>query len=268
MKQFILIVILSFVSSILIGQNKIIDPITAQSLKLELYKDTSYLGSATGFVVEKNGKYFLITNWHVFSGVDYYTGKLSDKLGRKPNAIKIWFNGNVLGNWVLRTDSLYDKNLKKRWYELTINNKLVDVVALKLNNIQSDLKVYPFNLDLDKTDMIPVVSMPVSIVGFPYGNTGYGRWPIWKTGHIASDPDLDYDNLPIMMIDATTRPGMSGSPVLLRLGSGYSTKEGAEVYGGSLTTLFLGIYSAQNQFTEIGLVWKPTVIRSLLEQVQ
>lgn len=268
MKKFSLIIILCLSFNLIFAQKKLIDPITVQSLKIEIYKDTSYLGSAAGFVVEKNGKNILITNWHVFSGIDYYTGKFSDSLGRKPNIIKIWYNGVELGIWKQYNDTLYDKHNKKKWFELSLGKKVVDVVALPLNNVHPDIKIYPFNLDLDKTDVAPVVSMPVSIVGYPYGNTGFGRWPIWKTGHIASDPDLDYDNLPIMMIDATTRPGMSGSPVLLRINGEYARKDGGHVIGGGLITLFLGIYSAQNQYTEVGLVWKPSVIRSLIEKVK
>ena len=52
--------------------------------------------------------------------------------------------------------------------------------------------------------------MPISIIGFPLGMSGPSRMAIWKTGHIATEPDVDYNGEPFFIIDATTRQGMSG----------------------------------------------------------
>ena len=38
--------------------------------------------------------------------------------------------------------------------------------------------------------------------------------PIWKKSTIASEPDIDINNLPCFYIDSTTREGMSGAPVV------------------------------------------------------
>jgi hypothetical protein len=118
--------------------------------------------------------------------------------------------------------------------------------------------------------MIPVVAMPVSIIGFPLGLTGPGVFPIWKTGHIASDPDLDYGGTPSFLIDATTRGGMSGSPVVLRLTGGFEMRKGGFILAGSgISTLFLGVYSGRlNDQSEIGKVWKPQLVSEILAQIK
>ena len=124
------------------------------------------------------------------------------------------------------------------------------------------------DMSLADTDVIAQPAMPVSIIGFPYGLATAGAWPIWKTGHIASDPDLDYDGRPAFLIDATTRGGMSGSPVVLRLSGGYNTKNGKQILAGGIATKFLGVYSGRiHADAEIGMVWRPHVINEILENI-
>ena len=146
--------------------------------------------------------------------------------------------------------------------------RAIDVVALPLKNTGSDVAVYPLSLALSETDMVPQVAMPVSIIGFPYGiATGTGL-PIWKTDHIASEPDVDFDGRPAFLIDATTRAGMSGSPVVLRLLGGYHTKSGALMMGASSPrTKLLGLYSGRiHGDAELGRVWRPYLITEILGQ--
>lgn len=252
-----------------ISQNqKYVDPLSVNSLKLELYHNATPLSTATGFIVKHNNNFYLITNWHVLSGIEYFKGGISNKNGLVPNKLVINHHAKTLGQWIKVEETLYDKK-KKLWIEIKTGKTLVDVVALRLRNIPNNINIYPFDLNLDKTDMIPVVAMPASIIGFPHGGTGYGVFPIWKTGHIASDPDLDYLNLPVLLIDATTKPGMSGSPVVLRLNGGFKTRSGNTIMSQSgLSTIFLGIYSGQDSLREIGWVWKSTVIRDLLKQIK
>ncbi|UHG93363.1 S1 family peptidase [Spirosoma oryzicola] len=245
-----------------------VDPISVRSLKLEIGFDNQLLGTATGFIVLHNSKHYLITNLHVVSGKDMYqNNKISDPNGRTPNMLNIWHHASKLGSWLVKNEPLYE-NGKKRWHEISVNGQLADVVALPLSYVANDIMMYPFDLDLDQTDMVPIPGMPVQIVGFPGGMSAAGLFPIWKTGHIASDPDTNFNDWPAFLIDATTRGGMSGSPVVLRLGGGYKTHAGLEVVGHSgFKTLFLGIYAGQSQPNEVGVVWKPIVIRQLLKSI-
>lgn len=59
------------------GQN--IDPLSVISLEVQILHDDLQIGTATGFVVEKNGKHYLLTNRHVGSCVS-----------PRPKAHKCW----------------------------------------------------------------------------------------------------------------------------------------------------------------------------------
>ncbi len=248
------------------SNSSFIDPLSVQSLFIEqVDAKNEIFGCATGFVFEYNSKYYLITNWHVVTGRDPSNNQIIDKQGRIPTSLQIWHNAEKIGAWESRIEPLYEKK-KKLWIEHP-KGKDVDVVALPLTIIDSVIKIYPFNLKLAETDMVPMVGMPVSIIGFPQCMSGPGKMAIWKTGHIATEPDIDFNGEPFFIIDATTRQGMSGSPVVLRLTSGYKTMSGSSMMATSgMTTKFLGIYSGQNFANELGKVWFPKVILEILKQ--
>ncbi len=79
------------------------------------------------------------------------------------------------------------------------------------------------------------VAESVFVIGYPLGLVNhagpYHPYPIWKSGNIANDPGPHFNGEPKFLIDATTLPGMSGAPVILRYN-----------YAGSLGYNFLGIY--------------------------
>lgn len=250
-------------------QTKRVDPLSVRSLYLEIFSKDQFCGSATGIVVEYKGKQYLITNWHVLSGRNPETNNPLNPSGYLPDQINILHHSKVLGTWVVRTEALLEPNGSRRWIEHKQGSK-IDVAALPLTVLDNQVQIYPFDLALAETDMLAVVAMPVSIIGFPLGLAGPGFFPIWKTGHIASDTDLDYAGLPCFLIDATTRGGMSGSPVLLRLTGGFETKSGGFVLaGGGIYTKFLGLYSGRlHDQSEIGRVWRPQVITETLSQIK
>lgn len=247
-------------------KNIIIDSLSARPLYLIQVNGSQVLGKATGFVVRKGSSYYLITNWHVVSGRHPETNQVQHQLELTPDAILIWHHGKQLGSWVKKKEYLFDEKGKRRWFEHK-KGRFVDVIALPLRNTGNDVTLYPFDLLLAETDMLPEVAMPVSIIGFPLGFTSSGFFPIWKTGHIASEPNLDYQGEPLFLIDATTRGGMSGSPVVLRMTGGYKKKDGSAIMSSSgHRTLFLGIYSGRlPRDSEIGRVWRPRLVNEILE---
>jgi hypothetical protein len=243
-----------------------IDPLSIRPLYLILVKNDKVLGTATGFVVQKGSNHYLITNWHVVAGRNLETNQIISASGDIPDALLIWHHGKQLGSWVRKKEQLYDEKGTERWIEHN-KKRTVDVVALPLWKIDyDDVTLYPFDLSLADSDMVPEVAMPVSIIGFPLGLTSAGFFPIWKTGHIASEPNIDYHGEPLFLIDATTRGGMSGSPVVLRLNAGYKTQKGTTIMSSSgYRTRFLGVYSGRlPRDSEIGRVWRPHLISEIL----
>ncbi len=242
----------------------LINPLSVRSLRLELYFGQTLLGRATGFLVQKDERSFLVTNWHVVSGYNPDTGRPLADHGGIPDRIEILHHarGN-LGTWIPISQPLVGPNGQPLWVEHP-SGRVIDVILLPVvASPAADL--HYFDLRLSDTDMVPEPAIAISIIGFPYGLGTAGAWPIWKTGHVASDPDLDYDGRPAFLIDATTRGGMSGSPVVWRCDGGYRTRNGTPILAGGMKTKFLGVYSGRiHDDAEIGRVWRPSVVEEIL----
>jgi hypothetical protein len=55
----------------------------------------------------------------------------------------------------------------------------------------------------------------VHAIGYPLGwKDRTNKLPVWKSGHVASEPDEEFDGEPRVLIDITGRPGLSGAPVI------------------------------------------------------
>lgn len=241
-----------------------IDEFSVKSLYLDIFLNKDKLGIATGFIIKKGNSCYVITNWHVVTGRDPNNSKpLSSNGMIDPNKIVAWFHGKKLGSWVPHEIELINKDGNRLWIEHP-RGKDVDVVAIPFL-MDPSIEAYEVDLRLSEFDLMIYPSEAVSIIGFPNGFTSAGMLPIWKTGHIASDIDIDWNNKPVFLIDATTKSGMSGSPVIAKRVSIYQTSKGNSI-GNAVR--FLGIYSGRsigNDGIEVGLVWKPKVISEILQ---
>ena len=222
-----------------------VDPLTLTSLYLKLQVNKHHLSTATGFVVQEQNRYFLVSNWHVFSGRNAETGKpLSDTAGI-PDEVRIAHHlRKGIGHWRFHGESLLNSDGSPRWTAHPKGQE-VDVAVLELSNVKLDVAIYPFDLSLAGLDMVPAPAMTVSVIGFPFGLRPNVFFPIWKTGHVATDPEIPYKGYAAFLIDATTREGMSGSPVVMRPTGYYQTSDGEYVMDISCQTKFLGIYSGR-----------------------
>lgn len=240
-----------------------IDEFSVKSLYLETYLNENQTGVATGFVVKKDDSYYLITNWHVVTGRNPQNNQPLSTTGvADPNILKVWFNGQQLGHWLQKEVNIIDREGNKLWLEHG-RGREVDVVAIPFS-VTTDIKIYDMDLTLADFDLMIYPSESVSIIGFPEGITSAGKLPIWKTGHVASDIDIDWGGKPAFLIDATTKGGMSGSPVVAKRVSIHQTSEGNKI-GNAVK--FLGVYSGREidvSGIEIGFVWKPRAITEIL----
>lgn len=242
-----------------------IDPLSCCSLRLPVLANGTELSRATGFVVEHGGDDFLITNGHVVTGRNPDTGELLSPTGAEPDELQIIHHvDGQLGTWKVDAQPLYSPAGDPLWWEHP-EGRNVDVVALPLDMNFPDLTTYPLDLSLADHNVALAPAMAVSIIGYPFGLATGQAFPIWKTGHIASDPGVNYDGRPAFLIDATTRGGMSGSPVVFRSSGPYPSRDGALKLGGTVTA-FLGVYSGRiHEDAEVGLVWRPRLVTEILE---
>ena len=231
------------------------------------------MAAATGFVVERESVYYLITSWHVVSGRRSDNGQPLASHGGLPDKIEIWHNhiGSVsLITWVPTTELLIDSSSAPRWLEHPRFGRRVDAVALSLA-ITSGISFMPYSLDDGSSGTsVLVADVPdsVNIIGFPFGEAAAGRIAIWARGSIATDMEIDYSGLPCFLIDSRTRQGQSGSPVVVYKGLSETGRmsNGSIVFGTGIMSRLLGTYSGRiNPESDLGRVWKISAIKEILE---
>jgi len=242
-----------------------IDRLSVTSLAVAVFHGDVSIGRATGFVLQKNQNYYLVTNRHVVLTCAEDTSP--DDVGGWICADKLKILHNTaghLGDWFWVEESLYDENKRPHWREHPTLGASVDLVALPLKNI-TGVEFYPLDLSLRNADVELAPGDPVNVVGFPFGETQGGGLPIWKSGTIASDLDINYGGKAKFLVDATARSGMSGSPVYARRFGTYQSKSGTSHTGSA--TRFLGVYSEENQALELGAVWKAEAVAALYDSL-
>lgn len=237
-----------------------------QSLLIKMEFNETQLSTGTGFVViSPNGTPHLITNRHNVTGRDQNTGKpLSSTLGI-PNYITIIHNSSIgIGQWVEKREPLYiDDN--PRWIEHPELGAKADFVALPLKNL-SGVDLYPHHPQNPGPEIAIGPAERLSVVGFPFGISAGGGYAVWATGFMASEPDVNHDNLPIILIDCRSRQGQSGSPVLAyRSGGPVIMTDGSALGFPGPVIRFIGIYSGRiNSESDIGIVWKAGALAELV----
>jgi Trypsin-like peptidase domain len=253
------------------------------------------LGIGTGFFYTYEGRNYFITNWHNVTGREPADYSLKSIDAAIPDNLMIQvpfhkFQDNLMiqipfqeqaavFKWMPINLPLYlDTNrMKPIWWEHPKYGSDVDVVAIEIGGL-SETKAVTANAELLRLNLLPIGSNPfrlvpgmdVFVLGFPRGLSGEGYFPLWKRGSIASEPDINIDNLPKLYIDTATREGMSGSPVYAQESS-FWVPEGktlAEAGFFGKGNRFLGIYSGRvgkdSFLAQLGIVWKEEAIQEII----
>lgn len=241
---------------------------SVQSLFIQMCFNGQKLSSGTAFIVSSDKGPLLLTNRHNVTGRDQNNAKLLSKNGGIPNEIKITHNAkDKLGNWIDVVEPILDLDGNSLWKEHPKYGEKADFVALPLTHML-DIDLYPYDLNNTGLDIFISPAEAVSVVGFPFGIQVRGSLAIWATGFIASEPEVDFDNLPIFLIDCRTRQGQSGSAVIAHRNGSVTMRHGGTRITGEPTTKFLGIYSGRiNAESDIGIVWKASALKELIDSI-
>lgn len=239
---------------------------SVQSLLIEMQFNGQPLSTGTAFVVNTptRGPH-LITNRHNVTGRHQETGAPLSKTGGVPSDIVIIHNRKgALGQWVPHTEALY-VNGSPRWVEHPSLGAKADFVALPLTQL-FDVELYPYDPSNPGPEIQVGPADSVSVIGFPFGITAGGAFGVWATGFLASEPDVNFNNLPVVLIDCRSRQGQSGSPVLAyRSGGSVAMKDGSSAIFSGPVERFIGVYSGRiNSESDLGIVWKASAIAELL----
>lgn len=224
------------------------------------------LASGTGFVVVHGEMPYLITNWHNVTGRDPATNALLSNTGGIPDELVILHNvKGQLGKWTFKSETLY-VNDHPRWLGHSTHGQKVDVVALPLENLD-DVDLYPYPIDPPEGEFLVGPGEVVSVIGFPFGLTGGGGLGIWATGFVATELEVEYEDLPQFLVDCRARRGQSGSAVIAHRASGALCRmpdSRSAILTGNVSQL-LGIYSGRiNEQSDLGKVWKRRAILEVL----
>lgn len=213
---------------------------------------------------------FLVTNYHVVTGnspgssapgqgdrVVFYLHKDKDD----PSAVK------------QVALPLYSTAGAPLWEQST-EHPDADVVLLPLPKAAFEgIAMYVFVDDHTRTDIRIRPTSGATLLGYPYGfSDSTNRLPVWKTGHVASEPQVDFQGKPAFLVDVSAFPGMSGSPVLAVANGVYEDEQ--EVMRTGRVLRLLGVFSAvpvirsqtpgQNDTSlQLGYVWKAALIAEL-----
>ncbi|GLE55938.1 hypothetical protein BKG69_06480 [Mycobacteroides chelonae] len=248
------------------------------------------LSTGSGFFYTADGKDFLVTARHNFTGWDEVRNEPKSSRGVGPTHVRIslWPSHPEGGydiaeairmrvyQYELFQDPADDESDPfPRWLEHPQLGPKFDVAALRVSiPTQHSVHYHPWSKD-DPDVAIPSrklwVTQPISIVGYPYGLNS-NNLPLWVQGTIASEPDLMYlidgEPMPLFIADARTREGQSGSPVIqfrhpdsvVVLDNGIGITKGTQ-------SKLIGIYTGRvNRESDLGFVWQIGEVDRLCRQ--
>jgi hypothetical protein len=240
------------------------------------------MGSATAFCDIWDGRQYLVTNWHNVTGRDPQTGQPRACDAVVPSFVRAYFLELIEGRayrplGTFHVDLPIEMDSPDSWI-MHQDGQRIDIAALRLSD---DVRRYivPINDAVDVDNPVLEVGSELYILGFPRGLKPVGNFPIWKRGSIASEPKWKARLERCFWIDAATREGMSGSPVVARafsvevasrmIGNTPGPLRGDEIIGAKPGLAFVGIYSGRMGIADaleaqIGKVWHADTLQEML----
>jgi hypothetical protein len=160
------------------------------------------------------------------------------------------------------------------WYQHTLQQNKIDVAVINCGTQLSAFRIFHVNEEASAYDMAITIGAEVFLLGYPLGFSHFIETPIWKRGAIASEPHLEGPTARgRIVVDATTRSGMSGSPVIMRANTHYVAESG-EVKCSPHASRLIGVYASRpmfqgkeprDTFAEIGYVYKSGYIEEIIK---
>lgn len=249
-----------------------VDSLSLSTTRLDMLCNGKLLGPGSGFYYRKGSRLFLVSNWHVFCGRHPKTRQPLDSHCWVPDEQTIYLqalNSEGKVEAVAYTDKLRNSNGVAEWWEHPTLGSNIDVGVVELCGELKEKQTRSAELAGGEKLQIKI-GQDVFVLGYPRGLMKQGLLPVWKRGSIASEPELDVEDAPIMLIDTGTREGMSGSPVIaVSRSSGFGRREDGTVVAGDRARL-LGVYSGRygaEDFSEVqlGLCWKASLIDEIID---
>lgn len=228
-----------------------VDHLSLSTSPVNLLKGDAEMSQGTGFFyVGKHGDMqvvYLVTNYHVLTG----HAPLEDKPPIGDNIVfQFHKSAEKPGDLHHARMPLFTKHGKPVWIQsATVPEADVAIIPIPTMAFEN-CKLACISKEWTTEAKIKLrPTSAVTLIGYPYGY--YDRanaLPIWKTGNLASEPDVDFDGKPLLTIDISAFPGMSGSPVFAISYGMYEMEEGGTAAGG--VRKFVGVYASMQMLHE------------------
>jgi trypsin-like peptidase len=222
-----------------------IDEFSLTTVPIDLHFNGQPLSKGTAFTWERDNKHYLITNWHNVSGRNPNNDRHLSPTAAEPNILYGSFNtkGKNIGDKDLVRIYIRQDSGEANWLVHPTHKRKIDVVAIPLTgDFVSSIHFYSIN-KMGSPDLLVGIGMDVFVLGYPFG-PGKTGLPVWKRGSIASEPDLVPHVEKYLLVDTASRPGMSGSPVILRSYGTHVSRGGVSLTLGAANK-FIGVYSGR-----------------------
>lgn len=229
------------------------------------------LAAATGFIWKRRDRFYLITNWHVVSALDHFTKAHLSEGGSRPDKLRCHFLVRV-GQYEREVIDvrIRDEDDQPLWLVHPAQElRAIDIVAVPLDgdDLKTGITLLPVN-ELAPGRIAIMIGMDVFILGYPFGSKP-PAFPVWKRGSIASEPDLVRLSGGYYLVDTASRPGMSGSPVILRSWSNHILESNMWTSTNDQRPIdrIIGVYSGRlkPEDAQVGMVWHVEYIDEIID---
>lgn len=232
------------------------------------------VGTATGFFYLKNDVLYFVTNRHVV---------LDEAKGLRPDAFRVRLHTDPkdLTKNVDRVVPLY-RDSNPTWHvHKDYARTRVDVAVVEL-----DAKAVTAGTvikALSRSNFIPEKFLitpgeDVMVIGFPRGMSDTTHnLPLIRNALVSSAYGVQFQGLPMFLVDANLHPGVSGSPGMTKPKNIWPDKDGNTNMLTGSPTYFLGVFSAtlsvrvsatQEEALGLGAVWYADLVEEIIASIK
>jgi len=234
--------------------------------------DGTQLATGSGVIASYiDGCRYLITARHNLSGRRPGSDIPISNNGGVPNQLRVQgCNVDFRANLYSRDN---DPNADCPLYATHSSGSVIDVTVFEVPpGTRVDYPLHnSFLISRTNSELPLYVGQQCYILGFPEGLIHRpfeaATLSIWKTGNIASEPLFDFDGQPKLLVDATTRSGMSGAMVVV---SERNRNRLVGIYSGRYKQAESGDNPDRNPYftAELGWVFRSEVVSGLISTIR
>jgi hypothetical protein len=227
------------------GQGQV-EPMSLMTTPVLLGNGGRTVSQGTGFLFATThgndiDQVFLVTNYHVVTG-----NEPQSQAAPKGDRLQFYFHASrdePTSDFTV-TIPLYTKTGEPIWISSGQFPEADVVLVPIVPQLYSERgQLFVFSETHTLIDMKVRPSTQATLLGYPYGFFDTKNFlPVWKTGHLASEPAVDFQGEPVFLVDVSAFPGMSGAPVVAVANGVYESESGSMMTG--VQRKLLGVFSA------------------------